>query len=85
LNRRALASIGHPQAIKGQTAMADGNMTIRDIDVPFWRIVTTLVKWSIASIPAIIILTILAALFGVIVAGILDLAGVTMPPPPMSP
>ncbi len=65
--------------------MADGNMTIRDIDVPFWRIVTILVKWSIASIPAIIILTILAALFGVIVAGILDLAGVTMPPPPMSP
>lgn len=65
--------------------MADGNMTIRDIDIPFWRIVTILVKWSIASIPAIIILTILAALFGVIVAGILDLAGVTMPPPPMSP
>ena len=65
--------------------MADGNMTIRDIDVPFWRIVTILVKWSIASIPAIIILTILAALFGGIVAGILDLAGVTMPPHPMSP
>ncbi len=65
--------------------MADGITTIRDIDVPFWRIVTILVKWSIASIPAIIILTILAALFGVIVAGILDLAGVTMPPPPMSP
>ena len=65
--------------------MADGNMTIRDIDVPFWRIVTILVKWSIASIPAMIILMILAALFGVIVAGILDLAGVTMPPPPMSP
>ena len=65
--------------------MADGNMTIHDIDVPFWRIVTILVKWSIASIPAMIILMILAALFGVIVAGILDLAGVTMPPDPMSP
>ena len=65
--------------------MADGNMTIRDIDVPFWRIVTILVKWSIASIPAMIILTILAALFGVIVTGILDLTGVTMPPHPMSP
>ena len=65
--------------------MADGNTTIRDIDVPFWRIVTILVKWSIASIPAMIILMILAALFGVIVAGILDMAGVALPPHPLSP
>ena len=34
-----------------------GNLvTIRDIDVPFWRIVMILVKWSIASIPAMIVL-----------------------------
>ncbi len=65
--------------------MADGNMTIRDIDVPFWRIVTILVKWSIASIPAMIVLMTLAALFGIIVAGILGLAGFEMPPHPMSP
>lgn len=65
--------------------MADGNTTIRDIDVPFWRIVTILVKWSIASIPAMIILIILAALFGTIVAGILELAGVFMPSHQMSP
>ena len=38
--------------------MTDGSnlVTIRDIDVPFWRIVMILVKWSIASIPAMIIL-----------------------------
>ncbi len=65
--------------------MADGNMTIHDIDVPFWRIVTILVKWSIASIPAMIILIILAALLGVIVSGISHLIGVAMPPHPMSP
>ena len=65
--------------------MADGNMTIRDIDVPFWRIVTILVKWSIASIPAMIVLMTLAALFGIIVAGILGLVGFEMPPHPMSP
>jgi hypothetical protein len=29
-------------------------MTIRDIDVPFWRIVLILVKWSIAAIAAMI-------------------------------
>jgi hypothetical protein len=65
--------------------MADGNTTIRDIDVPFWRIVTILVKWSIASIPAMIVLIILAALFGAIVTGLLGLAGFEMPPHPMSP
>jgi len=41
--------------------MSDGNgITIRDIDVPFWRIVMILVKWSIASVPAMILLMILA-------------------------
>ena len=41
--------------------MADGSnlVTIRDIDIPFWRIVLILVKWSIASIPAMIILALL--------------------------
>ena len=35
--------------------MADGGnlVTIRDIDVPFWRIVLILIKWSIAAIPAV--------------------------------
>lgn len=41
--------------------MSDGNgIIIRDIDVPFWRIVMILVKWSIASVPAMILLMILA-------------------------
>ena len=45
-----------------------GNLvTIRDIDVPFWRIVMILVKWSIASIPAMIILMLLASLIAAIV------------------
>ncbi len=53
--------------------MTDGNLvTIRDIDVPFWRIVTIMIKWSIAAIPATIILVLIwgltmvlfAALFG---------------------
>ena len=49
--------------------MADSSniVTIRDIDVPFWRIVMILVKWSIASIPAMIILMLLLALIGAIV------------------
>jgi|TARA_B100000959_G_scaffold231058_1_gene247378 hypothetical protein len=37
---------------------------ISDIDIPFWRIVSIMVKWSIASIPALIILMILFAIVG---------------------
>jgi hypothetical protein len=53
--------------------MTDGNLvTIRDIDVPFWRIVTIMIKWSIAAIPATFILILIwgltralfAAIFG---------------------
>lgn len=75
--------------------MADGAnpVTIRDIDVPFWRIVTILVKWSIASIPAMIILAILVTLVSFAVSGlaigILDLLGLSpelpMPEVDLSP
>ena len=67
--------------------MANGSdlVTIRDIDVPFWRIVLILVKWSIASIPAMIILMLLLGLVGAVVGGILALVGVTLPPVPVPP
>jgi hypothetical protein len=78
--------------------MADGSdpasnhITIRDIDVPFLRIVTILVKWSLAAIPAIIIAAILYALLFALIAGIvgnivslinglLQALGVPIPPP----
>jgi ABC-type sugar transport system permease subunit len=44
-------------------------VAIRDIDVPFWRIVLILVKWSIAAIPAMIILTLLVAILGALISG----------------
>ena len=65
--------------------MADGSelTTIRDIDVPFWRIVTILIKWSIAAIPAAIIVGILYALIfavlGGMTLGILEMLGLQMP------
>jgi len=70
--------------------MADSSniVAIRDIDVPFWRIVMILVKWSIASIPAMIILGILVTLISFLVGGltmgIIDLFGFSpeMPAPP---
>jgi hypothetical protein len=61
-------------------AMTDGNsVTLRDIDVPFWWIVMILVKWSIASIPAMIILMQLASLIAAILGAILAAIGVRVP------
>ncbi len=63
--------------------MTEGNsVTIRDIDIPFWRVVMILVKWSIASIPAMIILMILAGLIAAIAGIILAAIGVHIPTPP---
>ena len=71
--------------------MADGSnlVTIRDIDVPFFRIVTILIKWAIAAIPAMIIVAmiyaLLFALLGGIIAGILQALGVPVPEVPTPP
>ncbi len=67
--------------------MTDGSniVTIRDIDVPFWRIVMILVKWSIASIPAMIILMLLLALVGAAVGSVLSLIGLQIPEIPTAP
>jgi hypothetical protein len=63
--------------------MSDGNgIIIRDIDVPFWRIVMILVKWSIASVPAMIILMILASLIAALLGIILAALGVPVPSTP---
>jgi hypothetical protein len=52
--------------------MADGTnlVTIRDIDVPFFRMLTIIVKWSIAAIPAIIVAAIMYALLFAVIGGI---------------
>ena len=48
-----------------------GNLvTIRDIDVPFWRIVMIMIKWSIAAIPATIILVSIWGLVMILFAAI---------------
>jgi hypothetical protein len=57
-------------------------VTIRDIDVPFWRIVLILVKWSIASIPALIIFGLLWVVIGWLLALVFS---VPMPPVPTAP
>jgi hypothetical protein len=71
--------------------MADNSdpVTIRDIDIPFWRIVMILIKWWIAAIPAAlivgIILAVLFAVLGGIAISILGSLGVQIPQLPMPP
>ena len=45
-------------------------ITIRNIDIPFWRIVAILIKWSIAAIPALIVVSILWTLFVLILGAV---------------
>lgn len=47
-------------------------VTVTDIDMPFWSMVKFMLKWSIATIPAAIIL--IAASFGAVVIGMIILA-----------
>jgi hypothetical protein len=67
--------------------MTDGSniVTIRHIDVPFWRIVLILVKWAIAAIPAMIILTLLVAILGALFAELLGFLGLDLSGVPASP
>lgn len=45
-------------------------VVVTDIDIPFGNMVTLIIKWAIASIPALIILSILGAIFGILVGGV---------------
>ena len=67
--------------------MTDGSniVTIRDIDVPFKRIILILVKWAIASISAMIILTLLVAILGALLAEVLGFLGLDLSGVPASP
>ena len=48
-----------------------------DIEIPFWRIVAILIKWFLASIPALIVLSIIFAIIGAILGAIF---GEAVPP-----
>jgi len=52
--------------------MSNDNSTrvvVTDIRMPFWSMVRFMVKWAIAAIPALIILTIIGALLSAAVTG----------------
>ena len=45
-------------------------VVVADIHMPFWSMVTFMVKWAIASIPAILILFVLGVILATIVSGL---------------
>jgi hypothetical protein len=49
-------------------------IVIRDIDIPFWRLVAIFIKWTLAAIPAAIIITLIFMLITGIVALIFGLS-----------
>lgn len=53
--------------------METGNqyeVTVVDVSIPFWSMVVLMVKWVIASIPALIILGFLFSLFMALLGGL---------------
>jgi hypothetical protein len=58
------------RAMSDQSPVVPQRVTLTDIDIPFWRIVAIILKWSIASIPAIIIYFIILAAFSAVFGGI---------------
>ena len=54
-----------------QPPAAPHRVAIADIDIPFWRMVAIILKWSFASIPAIIIFSIIIGIISAVFGGIL--------------
>ncbi len=48
---------------------APHRVAIADIQIPFWRLVVILIKWTLAAIPAAIIVSIIFGLIGALIGG----------------
>jgi hypothetical protein len=54
-----------------QPPVAPHRVAIADMDIPFWRMVAIMIKWSLAAIPAVIVISIIFSIIGAIFGGIL--------------
>jgi hypothetical protein len=52
-----------------QPPAAPHRVSIADVEIPFWRMVAIIIKWTFAAIPAMIILSIIFGIIGAIVGG----------------
>ena len=54
-----------------QPPAAPHRVAIADIQIPFWRMVAIIIKWTLAAIPAVIIVSIIFAIIGAVIGGAL--------------
>lgn len=52
-----------------QPPAAPHRVAIADIQIPFWRMVAIMIKWTLAAIPAVIIVSIIFGIIGAVVGG----------------
>ena len=52
-----------------QPPTAPHRVAIADVDIPFWRMVAIIIKWTFAAIPAMIILSIIFGIIGAVIGG----------------
>ena len=63
-----------------QPPAAPHRIAIVDIDIPFWRMVAIIIKWAFASIPAVIIISIIFAVLSMIVSAVvIGIFGINIP------
>jgi hypothetical protein len=62
-----------------QPPAAPHRVSIADVDIPFWRMVAIIIKWALASIPALIIVTIIFAIIGAVFGAIVAMLGLSIP------
>jgi hypothetical protein len=56
-------------AMSVQPPAAPHRVSIADIDIPFWRMVSIIIKWTFASIPALIIISIIFSIIAAVLGG----------------
>jgi hypothetical protein len=60
---------GHLMSV--QPPVAPHRVAIADMDIPFWRMVAIMIKWSLAAIPAVIVISIIFSIIGAVFGGVL--------------
>ena len=52
-----------------QPPTAPHRVSIADVEIPFWRMVVIIIKWTLAAIPAVIIISIIFGIIGAVIGG----------------
>ena len=62
-----------------QPPAAPHRVSIADVEIPFWRMVAIMIKWSLAAIPAVIVISIIFGIIGMIVGMVAAMIGASIP------